>query len=264
MPRRARVVVSTYERLPLLRRALRGWLHQTTNDFALTVADDGSGPETAEFVAAFARVAPFPVEHVRLEHEGFRKARITNEAVRRADGEPLIVMTDGDCIPPPRFLERHVAAHGPRTFAVGGAYRLDRETTERLTEADVDDPTRLEALVTPAGRRDLWRRRWKSRAGVWLRLPRRPKTLGLNIGIDRALYEEVNGFDEEFVGYGLEDSDLRDRLMRLAPRPVVRVLYGENDVFHQWHPMAPSRIEFPNRGYYETARPIRCSKGLLP
>src|SRR5262245_28915572 len=146
MPRRARVIVSTYERLPLLRLALRGFLHQTTTDFALTVADDGSGPETAAFVADFAREAPFPVLHVRHEHDGFRKARITNEAVRRAEAEPLIVMTDGDCIPPPRFVERHVAAHGERTFAVGGAYKLDRETSERLTPADVDDPARLAAL----------------------------------------------------------------------------------------------------------------------
>ncbi|HIG04401.1 MAG TPA: hypothetical protein EYQ08_01515 [Planctomycetes bacterium] len=65
-----------------------------------------------------------------------------------------------------------------------------------------------------------------------LRLKNRPKVLGLNMAMDRALFEDLNGFDEKFVGYGLEDSDLRDRAMRRSPRPRVVNLYGEKDVYH--------------------------------
>src|SRR5947208_3581011 len=71
VPRRARVVVTTYERLPLLRLALRAWRRQTCLDFALTVADDGSGPETGAFVREFAASAPFPVRHVWWKNQGF-------------------------------------------------------------------------------------------------------------------------------------------------------------------------------------------------
>lgn len=261
MPRRARVIVTTYERLHLLRLALRGWARQTVSDFALTVADDGSGPDTTAFVAAFARTAPFPVDHVWWENRGFRRAGILNESVRRSQGEPLLVFTDGDCVPPARFLERHLAAHAPRSFAVGGAVKLDRATSERLREADVD-AGRVEAIRPLGERFDLWRKGWKSRVGVALHLPRRPKVVGLNIGVDRRLFEEVNGYDEAFVGYGLEDSDLRDRVMATRPRPTVRVLYGRNDTVHLWHPPAATAGQKVNLTYYQSARPVRCARGL--
>lgn len=261
MTRRARVVVTTYERLPLLRLALEAWARQSVRDFALSVADDGSGPDTSAFVAEFARRAPFPVTHVWWRNEGFRRAGILNEAVRRSEGEPLLVFTDGDCVPPARFLERHLEAHGPRTFAVGGAVKVGRAESERVTPEAVAAGAH-EALGGAAERLALRWKGWKSRVGVALRRPRRPKVVGLNIGIDRALFEEVNGYDEAFVGYGLEDSDLRDRVMATRPRPSVRILYGRNDTIHLWHPPASTAGAKVNRPYYETARPVRCAQGL--
>jgi glycosyltransferase involved in cell wall biosynthesis len=261
VPRRARVVVTTYERLPLLRLALAAWSRQTCRDFALSVADDGSGEETRAYVAAFAATAPFPVEHVWWENRGFRRAGILNEAVRRSAGEALLLFTDGDCVPPATFLERHLAMHGPRTFAVGGAKKLDRTTSAGVTEAVVAAGGH-EGLGSLADRVDLAWKGWKSRIGVALRRPRRPKVVGLNIGIDRTLFEEVNGYDEAFVGYGLEDSDLRDRVMATRPRPAVRIAYGRNDTIHLWHPPAATAGQKVNLPYYATVRPTRCVQGL--
>src|SRR5947207_6516121 len=137
-PRRARVIITTYERLSLLRLALRAWRRQTFTDFALTVADDGSGPETGQFVREFATTAPFPVKHVWWKNEGFGRAGILNESVRQSEGEPLLVFTDGDCVPPAAFLEGHVAAHGVRTFAVGGAVKVGRDASATIDEAAID------------------------------------------------------------------------------------------------------------------------------
>jgi GT2 family glycosyltransferase len=263
MPPRARVLVTTYERLDHLRLALRGYARQTTRDFALTVADDGSGPETAAIVAAFARTAPFPVDHVRWEHDGFRRAAILNEAVRRSGGEPLLVFTDGDCVPPASFVERHLDAHGPRTFAVAGCIALDAASTEALTEDDVDEGLH-ETLGTEDERRALRRR--GARTGWRARLRRRghPRVIGLNVAIDRALFEELNGFDEAFVGYGHEDLDLRDRAMAVRPRARVRVLWGKNDTVHLWHAPHPGVAERANEPYYRSERPVRCARGLRP
>ena len=97
-----------------------------------------------------------------------------------------------------------------------------------------------------------------------LGLPRHPFAMGLNIAADRALLEEINGFDEAFVGYGHEDDDIRDRLMAARPRPRVHVLYGRNDVVHLWHPRAESWAALPNAAYYATKRPARCVRGLVP
>ncbi len=264
MAARAHVILAAYEQLPLLRLTLRGYLRQTVRDFHLTVADDGSGPETGAHLAGFAgeaRARGIGFRHVWQEDRGFRKARILNEAVRRGDAEPLLIFSDADCVPPAAFVERHLAVHEPRSFQVGGVVRLARAESDALGEAEID-AGRHEGLVGPADRRDLRRRARKSRFGLWLGLRNRPKVLGGNLAVDRELFEALNGFDENFEGWGYEDSDLRDRAMRLRPRPPVKLLYGVNDVFHLW-PLAtqPGGRE-NNRAYYETRRPVRCLRGL--
>jgi glycosyltransferase involved in cell wall biosynthesis len=259
----ARVIVTTYEQLLHLRRALRGYLRQTVHDFSLVVADDGSGPETRSFLQEFAAEAAsrgIPFEHCWQEDVGFRRARIQNEAVRRGGGEDLLIFSDGDCIPPAHFVERHLSAHEPLSFQVAGAVRLTREVSERITEADVDSG-RFESLMAPADRRALARRARQSRWGVLLRRKNRPKVVGLNLAVDRRLFEALNGFDEAFVGWGLEDSDLRDRAMRHRPRARVKILYDRNDVFHLWHQRDGS-MRLANRAYYRTPRPVRCELGL--
>lgn len=264
MSPRALVVVATYQQLPLLRRALRGYLRQTQEDFALVVADDGSTPDTAAWLAAIAPAFAergIAFEHVWQEDRGFRKCRALNEAVRRGPPAPLLIFSDGDCIPPAHFVERHVQAHEPASLHVAGAWRLDRGQSEALTEADVD-AGRFEGLQPAASRRDIRRKARQSRWGTLLRRRHRPKILGLNMGIDRALFEELNGFDERFESWGLgEDTDLRDRAMRRRPRPSVQVLYGHNDVYHLWHPVTGGR-RCEGLPYYRQARPMRCERGL--
>jgi glycosyltransferase involved in cell wall biosynthesis len=265
MPPSARVVVSTYNRPAVLRLALRGYLRQTTRDFTLVVADDGSGPETGDVVSDFAREARargIDVEHVWIPDEGFRKTTVLNEAVRLGRGEPLLVFTDGDCLPPARFVEVHLGVHTPRSLHVGGAWRLSETVSASLTATDVD-AGRFEDLKTPEQRRDLAIRRRKSRWGTLLRRPNRPKILGLNFALDLALLEAINGFDEAFATWGIgEDDDVRDRVLRLRPRPSVKNLYLVNDVFHLWHPPAPGG-RARSMTYYRTNRPVRCRRGLV-
>ena len=261
------VVVTTYNQLSLLRRAIRGWLRQTTRDFHLVVADDGSRPDTGEFLRAFApefEARGIGFEHVWQEDAGFRRARVLNEGVRHGPRSPLLVFTDADCIPPAAFVERHVAVHEPWSFHVGGAYRLSREESEQITEADVDSGA-YEALRPAESVRLLARKRRQSIWGTRVGRRHRPKVLGLNIGMDRALFEQINGFDERFVHWGLEDSDLRDRAMRLRPKPKVKVLYAENDVVHLWHPVNSTGADgrAKSKEYYRLKRPTRCELGLV-
>ncbi len=261
MTAKARVIVAAYNQLPFLRLALRGYLRQTSGDFALTIADDGSSDGTDAFVAKFGDVAGVEVDYVRQADEGFRKNRILNEAVRRST-EPLLIFSDGDCIPPAHFVQRHLDAHAPLSFHVGGAVRLSQEASSSLTADDIDNG-RFETLATSADMADLRKRRRKSRWGVWLRRKNRPKVLGLNMAFDRALLEGLNGFDERFESWGVgEDSDMRDRAMRHEPRCVVRNLYTRNDVFHIWHEVRGSGGREKHAAYYGQKRPVFCERGL--
>lgn len=260
----AHVILATYNQLPYLRRTLRGYLRQTSTDFHLTLADDGSSDGTevfaAEIAAAFAQRG-IGFSHVAQDDAGFRKARIINEAVRRGPLAPLLIFSDGDCLPPAAYVERHLAVHEPMSFHVGGVWRLTEEQCRDLDEAAIDAGA-FEGLRTEKSARDIRKKRRKSIWGTRLRKRNRPKMLGGNFAMDSELFQAINGFDERFVNWGYEDSDVRDRAMRLRPRPRVKVLYGTNDVYHLWAPTSREARRKDSRAYYETRRPIRCELGL--
>ncbi|MDJ0972955.1 MAG: glycosyltransferase [Planctomycetota bacterium] len=266
MSRAARVIVATYNQLALFRKALRGYLRQTTTDFALTIADDGSSDGTKAYIEEIRpafEAKGIPFAYVWQRDDGFRKTRILNEAVREAEDEPLLVFSDGDCVPPASFVAKHIDVHEPWSFHVGGCYRLSREDSEALTEADID-AGRHETLGTAEHEKDLRKRRRKSHWGVRFRRKNRPKILGLNFAADRQLFDSLNGFDERFTSWGIgEDSDLRDRAMRHRPRARVKNLYLENDVYHLWHPVGEGGGRKKQWDYYKSPRPVRCERGLV-
>lgn len=266
MSARARVIVTTYNNVPLLRLALRGYLRQTTQEFGITIADDGSGPETRAFLDEFRVEAAdrgIDLDVAWHEDRGFRRAAISNAAVRRTRSESLLIFTDQDCIPPAHFVACHLAAHEPWSFHVAGAYRLSQEDSATITEADVDSG-RYETLGRPEHRKALRRLRRKSFWGTLLRQRRRPKVLGLNFAMDRDLFVALNGYDERFTAYGMEDTDLGDRAMRLDPPARVKNLYLHCDVYHLWHPSAPGGREPGMAIYRQHRHPPRCEMGLEP
>jgi len=264
MPR-ALVVIATYNQVPYLRRVLRGYLRQTSKDFHLAVADDGSREDTGALLASFApafAAQGIGFEHVWHEDIGFRKCAILNEAVRRSPRTDLLIFTDGDCVPPAHFVERHLAAHEPMSFHVAGAFRLTREQSEAITEETVAAGA-YEGLGSADNGRELRKKRRQSIWGTLVGRRNRPKVLGLNMAFDRQLFEALNGFDEEFTDWGVgEDSDMRDRAMRLRPKPRVKVLYTANDVHHLWHPVSKNLSKSRARRLLD--RPICCVKGLVP
>ena len=101
----------------------------------------------------------------------------------------------------------------------------------------------------------------------WFGRKRRPRIRGRNVAVARASFFRINGFDENFVGFGKEDSDLRDRLKMAGARGVS--LYGRSTVFHTENgidkPCQPSmKPRTDGRGYY--GRPDRaawCPNGLF-
>ena len=108
---------------------------------------------------------------------------------------------------------------------------------------------------------------WKNVLGIWLGNLRKPKVYGRNISVDRDLFYAVNGFDENFDGFGREDSDLRNRLRRSGARPVS--LWGRAWVFHMDDAIDPGvrRRRIPRgdaSAYYGRPDiPVRCVNGLV-
>jgi glycosyltransferase involved in cell wall biosynthesis len=260
------VILTTYERPLHLERSLASLAVQRNmaGRFEVVVVDDGSQDRTHEVVHRFARTADFPVKLTTHEHQGFRVALCRNDGVRASSGSYLLI-SDSDCLFPPHHLEHHLRARKPGIVRAGNCYRLDRETTERLTPDDVAGGW-YRREVSYMERWRMWRR-WISDVRYQLRKhPIKPKLMGFNIAISRSDLEAVNGFDEEYVGWGCEDDDFAARL-RLAGRQV-RTVVGYTQAYHMWHPIDPSNPGVWSQGVnvqrlLHGKRQVRCRRGLV-
>ena len=117
---------------------------------------------------------------------------------------------------------------------------------------------------------DASRFRWqhlRNRINLFLGKVKSPKVYGCNISVGRDAYFEVNGYDENFDGFGKEDSDLRNRLRRHGTKAVS--LWGKAWVYHVDDAIDPKirRRRIPRTDPYpyygRPVVPVRCENGLV-
>lgn len=231
------VIVTTYNRPDALAAVLAGYDAQSDQDFELVVADDGSTRETAVVVQEHQRRSRWPVRHVWQEDRGFRAAAIRNRAVATTTAD-YIVFTDGDCIPSRQFVQAHKRLAEPGYFLGANRVLLSAHCTQRILQERLPvhhwrwaqwmwlwirrDVNRfLPLLSLPDGAfRKLAPRRWE---GI--------KTC--NLSVWRSDLLRVNGLDESYEGWGLEDTDLVIRLLRVGVKH--KTARYAAPVFHLWH-----------------------------
>ena len=227
----ASVIITTYNRPDALAKVLEGLHHQTRPADEIIIADDGSGPETLETIRRFERVFPRPLFHVRHEDRGFRAAEIRNKAILKSTGD-YIVLLDGDCIPTKYFLADHLALAEKGFFFQGKRVLIHKRLSTGLTHEDTASALkRLRCVFS----RDVSNRQHL------IRLPLFPalSATGLNgirscnMGFFRKDIVAVNGFNQDFIGWGREDSELAARFLgyglKRREHPFMAVCY------HLWH-----------------------------
>jgi len=241
------VIVTTYNRPDALAVVLEGYCSQSDQDFWLVVADDGSGEETAEVVRQFTNRAPFPVTHIWQQDQGFRAAAIRNRAVASTDAD-YVVFTDGDCVPSRHFVRVHKRLAEPGYFLGSNRVLLSAGLTNRVLRQRLP----IHAWSGIDWIRS-WFRREVNRVLPLINLPDAPfrkwtpaRWRGIktcNLSVWRADLIRVNGLDESYEGWGLEDSDLVIRLLRVGVKHKNARLAAT--VFHLWHP-EQDRIRLPD------------------
>ena len=259
------VLVSSFERPKHLLRVLHSIACQRGVDGQLevVVTDDGSTDESPDVVRAFAETVGFPVGFTTHEHRGFELARCRNEGVR-ASTAPYLLFLDGDCLIPPDHIHQHLKRRRRGVARAGYCVWMDKTTSEQIDLANIQTGE-FQKLACPSEIRRLARIDRKARWQNFIRHPTKPKMFGGNIGIARSDYEAVNGYDEQFIGWGCEDDDLRIRLRRVGVR--VRSILRWTRTYHLWHPPG---VTTPNDWRHganvdylrRVLRPTICQRGL--
>ncbi len=257
----ASVILATYNDINILEWSLAAFARQTFRDFELILADDGSNenyePVLRKWAARFSR----EIVHVRHERAGFRKTRIQNRAVSVARTERLIFV-DIDCLPQQNFVRNHLLFLQRGVALTGRRVHIRKEilpSAETIYERGID-------LSMP---NLLWQ--WMNgRAKVIEHGAELPVffessnngILGCNFSIMKSDFAAVNGFNEEFLGRGGEDTDIDLRLRRNGV--CVRCLRNKLIEYHLMHEVRVGTYESDNARIQQsqTAGEIRARKGL--
>jgi glycosyltransferase involved in cell wall biosynthesis len=216
---------------------LQGLNAQTYTNFDVIIADDGSRTDTRERLDIIKGYVSYPIVHVWHEDDGFRAGAIRNKAVAKASGE-LLVFLDGDSIPFPEFVERHVRFSEKGYFSSGNRILLRNSFTQKvLADNSIIYSWGLSKWLVRWLARDINRLLPLIKLPDWsFRKKISHKWRGVrtcNMACWRSDFYRINGFDEKFQGWGREDSDLAIRLINSGVlRKDVRYAIP---VLHLWH-----------------------------
>lgn len=263
---RISVIVTTYNKERELELVLEAFRHQSFKDFEIIVADDGSGEATRAVIDQARERADHPVLHSWQEDQGFRAARSRNLAIAKARGE-LVAMVDGDCLPLPNYLDTILETSKHKHYLAGERFFLTEDEAAALKLEDIaKGGEEILKAVPPREQKRVRKVRRKNRFYRTLRLKVRPKVVTANFVAYRRDLERINGFDERYVGWGHEDTDLGRRLRKVGV-PSANAL-SEALVIHIWHKTESSfagRVrDCDNADYFN--RPFLlscCREGLL-
>ena len=260
------LLISTYNKPRHLKLVLASVAMQqeVEGKLEVVITDDGSTDDTLQIVEEFAGMVDFPVKLTTHRHQAFQVARCRNEGVA-ASSAPYLIILDGDCLIPPNFVAQHLRRRKPRVVMNGDCYRLDERVSAYIDEEVVESGE----FVDWVSESERMRVQQADRDSRWYNLIHhrwRPHLLGNNIGVWRTDYEKVNGFDENFVGWGNEDDDLGYRFRQAKIR--IQSILRWTKTYHVWHPRDVSWTKNWHDGpnvarLFRRDRATRCVNGLL-
>jgi glycosyltransferase involved in cell wall biosynthesis len=222
------VVVPTYNRAKKLPKVLKLLANQTLNhsDYEVIVTDNNSSDNTREVVQKFEKKFPEIFRYVCQKKRGAAANR--NLGAKQAKA-PLILFLDDDMWAEKNLVEEHFKAHDNFEGSVLGFFETAWEGHDNLflrylkdSEMQNSFPFEDQALVTYH------------------------YFFTGNVSVRKSIFDKVEGFDEGFTVYGVEDIDLGYRLWAA----------GEKMKFHQ------KALSFHNyEPDYETFKQKRCHAG---
>jgi len=256
-PARPTLIVSTSENPFALNLMFEGLGLQTQLPAEVLVADDGSDDQTTRVLEYWTQTLPFPIRRFWQPHEEARKAALLNRTVRASTGDYLIFLA-GDCLPHRRFVADHVRQARRGTFVQGRRARIRARYVRRISPSEFHP-----LLLLLRGRLHGWRRGLR-RTWPIRRLNDGSPIDGSNFGVWREDFFRVNGYDENFVGWGHKDAELAERLFNAGVS--CKTVVGQLIVYHLDHSRVARYWTGVNERILERTRRekrTRCDRGVL-
>lgn len=227
------LVTPTYNWPQALELLLLSITKQTVLPDEVIIADDGSGKETELLIQDFQKTFPVPLLHIWHEDNNNRKPAIMNKAIAAASHE-YIIEIDGDIIMEKHFVEDHLKLATRGHYLFGSRVTILKEKLPELFEKKLTHFSFFSRGIKKRGRT--------------LRFPflmaqakstdrRSSKLRGCNMSFWKKDFIAINGFNENLTGWGIDDSEMIQRLHNLGIKGK-RLKYG-GIAYHIYHKEQP-------------------------
>ncbi len=224
------LIVTTYNWKEALELVLLSALNQTILPDEIIVADDGSKEDTQLLISNFSKqFSHIPIIHSWQEDNGFRAAHSRNKAIAIAQCT-YIVLVDGDMILHRSFIEEHKKYAEKGYFIQGSRVLISQNKSSQILKNK-----RYELSFYTLG---LYNRKNALHSNVLSSffLQKINSLKGIktcNMSFFRNDCISINGFNEDFTGWGREDSEFCVRLMNYG---IKRKTIRFNCIaYHIWH-----------------------------
>ena len=223
------LIITTYNRPAALLLVLKSVESQSTLPLEVIIADDGSNNETKDLIKDFQEFTHLEIIHVWQQNKGFRAAQSRNKAIARA-GSDYIILIDGDMILHPEFLQDHINNAEKGFFIQGTRALLTKEKTQVVLKKMNKSFSFFSYGIK--NRKNLIHSNLLSK----IFLQKKKYLRGVktcNMSFFKKDCININGFNNDFVGWGREDAEFAVRLLNSG---VIRKNLRFNAIqLHLWH-----------------------------
>ncbi len=210
------LIIATYNWPEALELGLSSILKQSTLPNEILIADDGSTKETKEVIEKYAKRFQSRIKHIWQEDNGFQKTSILNKAIAQASGN-YIIQIDGDIILHLHFIKDHIQSSKSGTFIHGSRVFLNNEISQKAINKlsfqfsffRSGIANRINGLHSPFLSKIISSKNNNLKG-----------TRGCNFSFWKQDFVAVNGYNEEMIGWGKEDTELSVRLMNTGVKKI--------------------------------------------
>jgi len=253
------LIITTYNSPYFLELVLKSILKQTKIPDEIIIADDGSKKEVVKINKANLEKLKLNYKYIWQEDKNFRAALIRNKAILASNGD-YIIGIDGDIILHPKFIQDHIKNAKKNRYIQGSRVLLSPKLTQKL-------------LKTKNININFFSKGLKNRKNaihsdilskIFSNINNNLKGIKTcNFSLFKEDILKINGFNNEFIGWGREDSEF-----------VVRFLNNNGEKFnlkfnaiayHLYHPESHKKIPKKNEELLKKAieeRLILCKNGI--
>ena len=206
------LITPTYNWTEALELLLLSVLNQTILPNEVIIADDGSKNETKIMIERFQKTFPIPLIHIWHKDLKNRKPKIMNKAISKSNYE-YIIEIDGDIIMNNHFIEDHLTFAQKGFYLYGSRVNIKEAILSKLFSKKIIHFNLFSSGIKKRARTIRFPFMMKFTEIV---LERSSKLRGCNMSFWKEDFIKINGFNESLVGWGIDDSEMIERLHNIG------------------------------------------------